>query len=126
MGAGRKTGQAAGRTAAGSEHQLMIVLDRRVALEALLVNALEKSPTARRQEWLRRVLIQGFRAECQSLRALMTDNPGVATDLPRLQGAIVSHHKTGEAKPSAPQPEAVMANHDPAAKPLAQLRTTIG
>ena len=126
MGAGRKTGQAAARTTTGSEHQLMIVLDRRVALEALLVNALEKSPTARRQEWLRRVLIQGFRAECQSMRALMTDSPGVASGLPRLQGATVSHHKNGDARPPAPQPEAVMVNHDPAAKPLAQLRNTIG
>ncbi len=104
----------------------MIVLDRRVALEALLVNALEKSPTTRRQEWLRRVLIQGFRAECQGLRALMADGPGVATDLPRLQGATVPHHKSGSTKPQEPQPEAVMANHDPAAKPLAQLRNTIG
>ena len=104
----------------------MIVLDMRVALEALLVNALEKSPSARRQEWLRRVLIQGFRAECQGLRALMTDGPGVATDLPRLQGANVPHHKKGDARPQQPQPEAVMANHDPAAKPLAQLRNTIG
>ena len=126
MGAGRKTGQSAARTTAGSEHQLMIVLDMRVALEALLVNALQKSPTARRQEWLRRVLIQGFRAECQGLRALMTDSPGVASGLPRLQGATVPHHKKGAAKPRGPQQEAVTANHDPAAKPLAQLRNTIG
>lgn len=126
MGAGRKTRQPAARTAAGSEHQLMIVLDRRVALEALLVTALEKSPAARRQEWLRRVLIQGFRVECQGVRALMTGSPGVATEIPRLSRATVPHHNNGEASPQEPRPEVIMANPDPAAKPLAQLRNTIG
>ena len=61
-----------GKQASGHEHRLSIVLDTRVALEALLVNALHKSPVARRQEWLRRVLIQGFRAECQGVRAVIT------------------------------------------------------
>ena len=126
MGARRKTRQPAARTTAGSEHQLMIVLDRRVAREALLVNALEKSPAARRQEWLRRVLIQGFRVECQGVRVLMSGSPGVATGLPRLQGPTTPHHNTGEARPQKPQPEVVMANPDPAAKPLAKLRNTIG
>ena len=45
-----------------------IQLDPRVALEAILLNRLERIPATRRQEWLRGLLVQGFRDECQALR----------------------------------------------------------
>ena len=122
MAAAGNTGQPAARSKSASEHQLMIVLDRRVALEALLVNALQKSPAARRQEWLRRVLIQGFRAECQGVRALMAGC--AAPNIPRWQGAP----DPADGKGSHGEPDArIDASHQaPGAKPLAQLRNTIG
>ncbi len=46
----------------------MLQLDPRVALEAIMLNRLERTPAARRQEWLRGLLVQGFRCECQALR----------------------------------------------------------
>jgi len=49
-------------------YRVAIQLDPRVALEAILLNRLERIPATRRQEWLRGLLLQGFRAECQALR----------------------------------------------------------
>jgi hypothetical protein len=49
-------------------YRVVIQLDPRVALEAILLNRLERLPLSRRQEWLRGLLVQGFRAECQALR----------------------------------------------------------
>ena len=41
-----------------------------MALEAIILNRLECLPTARRQEWLRGLLVQGFRSECRALRGV--------------------------------------------------------
>jgi hypothetical protein len=43
-------------------------LDTRIALEAIILTRIERVPAHRRQEWLRGLLVQGFRAECQLLR----------------------------------------------------------
>jgi hypothetical protein len=48
--------------------RIFLQLDPRIALEAIILNQLERIPQARRQEWLRGLLVQGFRAECQVLR----------------------------------------------------------
>jgi len=49
-------------------HRFTLQLDTRIALEAIILNRLERIPKARRQEWLRGLLVQGFRAECRTLR----------------------------------------------------------
>jgi hypothetical protein len=41
-----------------------------MALEAIILNRLERIPTTRRQEWLRGLLVQGFRSECRVLRGV--------------------------------------------------------
>ena len=51
-----------------SGERVVLQLDQRVALEAILLNRLQRLPTNRRQEWLRGLLVQGFRQECQALR----------------------------------------------------------
>ncbi|MCG8023964.1 MAG: hypothetical protein JAZ02_08265 [Candidatus Thiodiazotropha endolucinida] len=48
--------------------RILLQLDPRIALEAIILNQLERIPQVRRQEWLRGLLVQGFRAECQVLR----------------------------------------------------------
>ena len=48
--------------------RLTLQLDSRIALEAIILNRIERVPARRRQEWLRGLLVQGFRAECQLLR----------------------------------------------------------
>jgi hypothetical protein len=109
----------------GHEHQLSIVLDKRVALEALLVNALHKSPAARRQEWLRRVLIQGFRVECQGVRAVVMGSSGATTRMLRLQGSPSDRYLKGDNTVGATREVLTKGDH-PQAKPLAQLRNLIG
>jgi len=59
-------------------YRVVIQLDPRVALEAILLNRLERLPLSRRQEWLRGLLLQGFRDECQALRGA----PDEATSRP--------------------------------------------
>lgn len=113
-----------GKQVSGHEHRLSIVLDTRVALEALLVNALHKSPVARRQEWLRRVLIQGFRAECQGVRAVIMGSPG-ATVMPRLHGSPALRYHNGDNTVRQAREVLTVSDH-PQAKPLAQLRNMIG
>jgi hypothetical protein len=54
--------------------RVVLQLDHRVALEAILLNRLQRLPTNRRQEWLRGLLVQGFRQECQALRRLSDDD----------------------------------------------------
>ncbi len=48
--------------------RIILQLDPRMALEVIILNRLERIPKARRQEWLRGLLVQGFRAECQTLQ----------------------------------------------------------
>mgnify|MGYP007022268041 CR=1 FL=1 len=53
--------------------RIALQLDPRVAFEALILNRLERIPETRRQEWLRGLLVQGFRQECQSLRVVQDE-----------------------------------------------------
>ena len=48
--------------------RIVLQLDTRVRFEALILNRLERVPKGRRQEWLRGLLVQGFRYECQTLQ----------------------------------------------------------
>jgi len=53
---------------APSGTRIVLQLDPRVTFEALVLNRLERIPETRRQEWLRGLLVQGFRQECQGLK----------------------------------------------------------
>ncbi len=55
-------------TKASSRNQVVLQLEPRIALEAIILNRLERIPKVRRQEWLRGLLVQGFRVECQVQR----------------------------------------------------------
>ena len=59
----------------GYEYQLHLALDFRVALEAVLIQRLRQQPETRHQEWLRRLLVLGFREECKSLQQSVTVGP---------------------------------------------------
>lgn len=101
-------------------------LDTRIALEAVLLNRLERLPVSRRQEWLRGLLIQGFRSECQALR----DAPDEATVRPAMAFANrkASEPQTpsrrSEPEPIAMQIKSVKAY--PANKPFTALGKVIG
>jgi hypothetical protein len=48
--------------------RVVLQLDLRISLEAIILNRLECLPATRRQEWLRGMLVQGFLTECQALQ----------------------------------------------------------
>ncbi len=70
-------------------HRIVLQLDRRIALEAIILNRLERIPAARRQEWLRGLLLLGFRSECLTLRGSEEKSVprSTPTFVPRLAGA---------------------------------------
>ena len=112
-------------------------LDPRVAFEALILNRLERIPEGRRQEWLRGLLVQGFRQECQSLRVVQDEVDPQLMRPP--QGHVASARQPRTtfaawlAQPASPgsatktTPVAVEANIAAGqGKPFAGLRTVIG
>ena len=51
-----------------------LTLDAASALEALLILRLLELPKARRQEWLRSLLVKGFCEECAEIRQLQRES----------------------------------------------------
>ncbi|MES9970587.1 MAG: hypothetical protein ABW092_11180 [Candidatus Thiodiazotropha sp.] len=110
-----------------SRHRIALQLEPRVALEAIILNQLERIPSTRRQEWLRGLVVQGFLIERQALQ-------GVAVERTSQIGAGFPDWLTGKssrqgASPKQePMPAAVTGNHavHDARKPFAQLRRVIG
>lgn len=73
--------------------RIALQLDPRIALEAIILNRLERTPAPRRQEWLRGLLVQGFRSECQTLR-------GASDEATRRSTSGFRNWKTGKVKKS--------------------------
>lgn len=103
--------------------RVTVQLDQRVALEAILLNRLGPLPTGRRQEWLRGLLVQGFRNECQALRGL-SSKPVLA---PRgaFHRAPVSP-KPPPATDACPSEPSQFMEAEPGDKPFSALRRVIG
>ena len=107
-------------------HRIVLQLDPRIALEAIILNRLERIPATRRQEWLRGLLVQGFRSECQTLR-------GAPDEARRRPTTAFTNRMAGEAQKSIsrpePQPGVVKVKPlqtNPASKPFAALGKVIG
>ncbi len=71
--------------------RVALQLDPRIALEAIILNRLQRIPSARRQEWLRSLLVQGFRLECLALR-------GVSEELEQRPAMTFTHKLAGDSK----------------------------
>ena len=106
--------------------RIVIHLDTRVALEAVLLNRQECLPAARRQEWLRGLLMHGFRDECQALSAA----PDSGARRPSL---AFTHRMTGKTQlhlTNRDQESMAMKEQSPAnnaaGKPFATLGKVIG
>ena len=105
--------------------RLILQLDTRIALEAIILNRMERIPTRRRQEWLRGLLVEGFRAECQLLRATAVESensqPMAFSRWLAVDTAGQSQYPPPKASPAAPT--ATPATHG---KPFAGLGRVIG
>jgi hypothetical protein len=107
-------------------NRLVIQLDPRVALEAIILNRHRQLPVNRRQEWLRGLLVQGFRSECQVFR-------GASDDAKRRSAPAFTNWMAGESQRSGshPEPEPTIvkvkpSQTSPASKPFAALGKVIG
>lgn len=54
---------------ASSLQRISLSLDRRIPLEAILLQRLQRLPRDRQNEWLRQLLAVGFRSECQVIKS---------------------------------------------------------
>ena len=108
----------------GYEYQLHLALDFRVALEAVLIQRLRQQPKSRHQEWLRRLLVLGFREECKSLQQ------SVGQTVRPASGTAFAHWLTQESKVTevaADMPKQNVLTVGPAQhKPLAALQKVLG
>ena len=106
--------------------RVVLMLDPRIALEAIILNRLDRLPRARRQEWLRGLLLQGFRVECQTLRATPSRAPvGHASRPGRLNPITMptSDHKPNSVPEVA---ETMVSRIATKEKPFAALGKVIG
>ena len=103
--------------------RVALQLDTRIALEAIILNRLQRIPANRRQEWLRGLLVQGFRQECQALRGTMdeTHQAAAMAFAPRLKGTMTSSTDNPMVVPDAPSSVAGSIG-----KPFAALGKVIG
>ena len=105
--------------------RIILQLDPRIALESIILNRLERTPTARRQEWLRSLLVQGFRLECLTLR-------GVPEEEEQRPVMVFTHQLAGGSpSPAVSKVEPLVVPIEPAktkaaAKPFAALGKVIG
>lgn len=123
--------------AAGGK-RVVLQLDPRVAFEALILNRLERIPEGRRQEWLRGLLVQGFRYECQTLRVAQDEIDPLQMERPQGQGVSTSKPRSAFAawlaepvsrSDTATKTNPVMVEEhrpDSQGKPFAGLRKVIG
>jgi hypothetical protein len=106
-------------------YRVVIQLDPRVALEAILLNRLERLPATRRQEWLRGLLMQGFRDECQALRGAPDKSAHrPATGFRNWRAGEIQKPSTAETTPVVVEPRSVDATTT--SKPFAALGKVIG
>ena len=105
--------------------RVALQLDPRIALEAIILNRLERIPAARRQEWLRSLLVQGFRLECLALR-------GVSEDLEQRPAMTFTHKLADDSKNLVVQKEVPpvtqveISKTETTDKPFASLSKVIG
>tara|TARA_R110001592_G_scaffold355031_1_gene655224 strand:- start:4760 stop:5116 length:357 start_codon:yes stop_codon:yes gene_type:complete len=117
-------------TQPGSAHRISLSLDTRIALESLVLNRLQRLPETRREEWLRGLVIGGFRVECQAIKDQQSKRAAVSGGA-RLQTPF-SHWLTQGPTPKQPKTHEVevpgghLPNEPGHRKPFATLRKVIG
>ena len=106
--------------------RVTIQLDPRVALESVLLNRHRQVPANRRQEWLRGLLVQGFRSEIASLRGSCDETTRESTRAFTNSMPWSPHRTAGlpESAPAVVKVEPVPAKEG--TKPFAALRKVIG
>ena len=97
-----------------------------MALEAIILNQLERLPTTRRQEWLRGLLVQGFRAECLVRRGVLEERErgSMTTAFAQWRAGESQESVTSKTEPRSVQSSLPQAKAD--GKPFAALGKVVG
>ena len=111
------------RARTGYGVRTVVRLDSRIALEAILLNRYARVPKTRREEWLRRLLVQGFLSECSAVRSVQ--------ERPQRSGQKAFGDWLAQASKGRPDAKSPPGpRHAPAprseGKPFAALRQVIG
>jgi len=112
-------------TQSGSSHRITFSLDTRVSLESLVLNRLHRLPDIRREEWLRGLLMLGFRTECQTInhqQSKITSAHGGS----RLQTTFSHWLTQGTMEKLEPAPVEHVLSGRTCSKPFAALSKVIG
>ena len=121
---------------AATQQRLNITLDKRIPLEAMILNRLQRLPQRRRKDWLRGLLLTGFNTECQVIKAQAppipqqddADRRFLHWRMPATRSGARSS-KSDTSLGSGDQQRAEKAQSSPIThceKPFAQLRSVIG
>ena len=121
---------------AATQQRLNITLDKRIPLEAMILNRLQRLPQRRRKDWLRGLLLTGFNTECQVIKAQAppipqqddADRRFLHWRMPATRSGGRSS-KSDTSLGSGDQQRAEKAQSSPIThceKPFAQLRSVIG
>jgi len=117
-------------TQPGYAHRITFLLDTRVSLESLVLNRLHRLPEIRGEEWLRGLVVLGFRMECQATKYQQSNtvvfNAGSQCQTTFSHWLIQGKSEKSEAVPVnsarvAYQPDEVVHN-----KPFSALSRVIG
>ena len=117
-------------TQPGYAHRITFLLDTRVSLESLVLNRLHRLPEIRREEWLRGLVVLGFRMECQATKYQQSNT--AATNAESRYQTTCSHWLTQgkpgkpEATPVDPAPVEYQPDKAVHSKPFSTLSKVIG
>jgi hypothetical protein len=110
---------------ANLRNRIVVRLDPRIALEAIILNRLECIPAPRRQEWLRGLMVQGFRTECLALQGVPRNGEWCSTTaFTQWLAGESPRPMTSKAEPPSLQPRLPQAKA--AGKPFAALGKVMG
>lgn len=93
--------------ASATLQQISVSLDTRIPLEAIVLQRLRRLPNSRQNEWLRQLLLAGFRSECQVIKSAPS-LPAHTSSVRLLETVSAKHGYPGAA--SANQPADAMAD----------------
>ena len=111
------------RARTGYGVRTVVRLDSRIALEAILMNRYARVPQALREEWLRRLLVQGFLSECSAVRSVQ-ERP--ARSGQKAFGDWLAQASKGRTDAKSPPTQCHAPAPRSGGKPFAALRQVIG
>ena len=121
-------------TVASINQRIDLQLNVAIVFEALILNRLRRLPKIRREEWLRGLLVKGFKRECRALKNLQRaeQTSRIATQAQN----IATHPSVSAAKHHSPisqpkthqqsEPAVIRAQHCGNTVSFAALRKVIG